>query len=440
MVKSSVLLKEERASKIQAQKELLDARKASGADFNDEQRAQFNTLQKDIEALDAQIEQREMEEKAEQRAAAAAAPVVHSVQGKVPESTVKDLRSYSMLKAVRSQMGGKLDGIEAEMHQEAVKEARDAGTQISGVGVPNVAAGVLFAPEKRAAMTTDSDAAGGYLVPEDPHELVTALREGMVTAAAGAQMWGGLTGNVPVDGLTGVSVTWPGEDANASESNPTASQKVLKPNRVTGYSTFSKQLLMQTSGSVDRALRADYAAALQEAWDAVAINGGGSNEPTGILATSGIGDVEGGTNGLAPAFSHMLELEETVGNAKGLRPGAQLAVVSNHKVRRVLKGTKIDAGSGFMVWQNNEVNGYTAYASNAVPSDLDKGTATGVCSAIVFGNFRDLVLAQWGGVDLLVDPYSAGIAGNVRLIAALYVDVAVLRAASFAAMKDALTA
>jgi hypothetical protein len=74
-----------------------------------------------------------------------------------------------------------------------------------------------------------------------------------------------------------------------------------------------------------------------------------------------------------------------------------------------------------------------------VPSNLTKGAATEVCSAIIFGNFNDLLIGQWGGFDILVDPYTQGIGGQTRLIAAMHVDVGVKRAASFAAMLDALT-
>jgi hypothetical protein len=88
------------------------------------------------------------------------------------------------------------------------------------------------------------------------------------------------------------------------------------------------------------------------------------------------------------------------------------------------------------------VNGYPFHVTNQVSSTLTKGSGTGVgvCSAIFFGNWADLIIGMWGGLDILVDPYTGGTAGTVRVIALQDVDVAVRHAESFAAMLDALTA
>jgi len=75
-----------------------------------------------------------------------------------------------------------------------------------------------------------------------------------------------------------------------------------------------------------------------------------------------------------------------------------------------------------------------------VPSNLTKGTNSGVCSAIIFGNFSDLVIGMWGGLDLMVDPYTGSSAGTVRVVALQDVDVALRNTVSFATMVDALTA
>jgi hypothetical protein len=62
-----------------------------------------------------------------------------------------------------------------------------------------------------------------------------------------------------------------------------------------------------------------------------------------------------------------------------------------------------------------------------------------VCSAIIFGNFADLIIGMWGGLDLMVDPYTGSTAGTVRVVTLQDVDIAVRRAESFSAMVDALT-
>jgi hypothetical protein len=74
-----------------------------------------------------------------------------------------------------------------------------------------------------------------------------------------------------------------------------------------------------------------------------------------------------------------------------------------------------------------------------VPSNLTKGTSAGVCSAIILGNWSDLIIGQWGGLDILVDPYTGATAGTHRVVALQDVDIAVRRVASFVAIMDALT-
>lgn len=150
----------------------------------------------------------------------------------------------------------------------------------------------------------------------------------------------------------------------------------------------------------------------------------------------------GGTDGAAPTWANMvaLETEVAVDNADVGR----LAYMSNAKVRGKLKGTPRTATYGdIMIWEPTAgatpVNGYPFHVSNQVSSTLTKGSSSGVCSAIFFGNWADLVYGLWGGLDILVDPYTGGTAGTVRVIALQDVDVAVRNPQSFAAMLDALT-
>jgi hypothetical protein len=158
-----------------------------------------------------------------------------------------------------------------------------------------------------------------------------------------------------------------------------------------------------------------------------------------VVATSGIGAVVGGDNGAAPTWAHMvaLETEVAVDNAD---VGA-LSYITNPKVRGKLKVTEKASNTAQFVWGDGAfpVNGYPVSVSSQVSSALDKGTSTGVCSAIVFGNWNDLLMGMWGTLDLLVDPYSLGTTGARRVIALQDVDIAVRHPQSFAAMLDALT-
>ena len=94
------------------------------------------------------------------------------------------------------------------------------------------------------------------------------------------------------------------------------------------------------------------------------------------------------------------------------------------------------------LWDQRDsgLNGYNAEVSTNVPSDLDKGTSTGVCHAMIFGNWEDLLIGQWGGLDLVVDPYTKAKNAQIELVVNSWWDIAVRHPESFAAMQDALIA
>ena len=190
---------------------------------------------------------------------------------------------------------------------------------------------------------------------------------------------------------------------------------------------------------VEKFVQNDLLMAVMLAVDLAAINGPGSGgAPTGILNTSGIGTVSGGTNGAAPTWANIVGLEKEV--AVDNADVGKLAYLTNPKVRGKLKTTETASGSGQFVWPVNgsELNGYTAGVSTQVPSNLTKGTGTDL-SAILFGNFTDLLIGQWGGLDIIVDPYTRANEGQIKIVTNSFWDVLLRHPESFAAMVDAIT-
>ena len=286
--------------------------------------------------------------------------------------------------------------------------------------------------------------AGGNLVATNllSASFIDLLRNAMVIDGLGTQMLTGLVGNIAIPGQSGAATAYWVTEGNApTESQQTIRQVAMSPKTVGAYTDISRKLILQESIGVEAFVQRDLATVLGLAIQSVAIQGGGTNEPVGILATAGIGDVAGGTNGAAPNWANIVELETDVSVANA--DVGTLAYLTNARVRGRLKTTYEDGpGSGVRVWQNGDtpLNGYRAAVTNAVPSNLTKGTASGICSAIIFGNFADLMIGIWGGLDLTVDPYSNSTSGTVRVVALQDVDVAVRNAVSFSAMRDALTA
>lgn len=290
-------------------------------------------------------------------------------------------------------------------------------------------------------LSVGTTTAGGHLVATDllAASFIDLLRNRMVLAGLGATVLDGLTGNVAIPSQTaGASTYWVAEAAAVTESQAAFGQVTLTPKTVGMFTDYSRKTLLQTTPAIEALIRADLANGLAVEIDRVGLAGSGSGaEPTGVINTGGIGAVAGGTNGAAPTYANMVALEEAVGIANA--DMGNLAYVTNAKMRAQLKLTQVFASTnGTPVWQGMEVNGYNAIATNGMPSTLTKGSASGVCSAIAFGNWADAMFGFWSGLDLILDPYALATAGGRRIVALQDVDFKVRRAASFAAMLDAL--
>jgi HK97 family phage major capsid protein len=351
----------------------------------------------------------------------------------------KEARSFSFMRAINAlaNPGDRKAQAEAAFERECSDAfAGKNGRSAQGFFVP------VEVQRRDLEVSTANSSTGGKLVATDLVSFIDALRNKMVVTSLGAQMLSGLVGSIAIPRQTaGATAYWVAESGAPTESQQTIDQVTMNPKTVGAFTDISRKLMLQSSIDVEAFVRNDLATVLALAIDLAAINGSGSNnQPTGILATSGIGSVAGGTNGAAPTLANMIDLETAVSVANA--DVGSLAYLTNAKVRGKLKQTFKNATYGDVpVWgDGNMVNGYNAAVSNQVPSNLTKGTASGVCSAVLFGNFADLIIGQWGALDLMVDPYTNSTSGTVRVVALQDVDVAVRHAESFAAMKDALTA
>lgn len=298
-------------------------------------------------------------------------------------------------------------------------------------------------------LVAGTSTAGGNFVATEllGSSFIELLRNAMVLDKLGITWLRDLNGNVAIPSQTGAATAyWVAESGAPTESQQTVGQVLLSPKTVGAFTDYSRRLLLQSSLDVEAFVRADLAAIIGLALQAAAINGSGSsNEPTGLLNISGIGSVAGGTNGLAPTYAHMVALETAVANANA--DIGNMAYLTNSKVRGKLRTTEQFTGTnGQPVWTSmagqrgvGEVIGYEAHVSNSVPSNLTKGTANGVCSAIAYGNWADMLIGLWGGLDIMLDPYAGATSGTKRVVALQDCDINVRQVGSFAAMKDALT-
>jgi HK97 family phage major capsid protein len=285
--------------------------------------------------------------------------------------------------------------------------------------------------------------AGGNLVATELQgsSFIDILVNAMKVMSMGTTILTDLQGNIAIPRATaGSTGYWVAENGGSTESQQAFDQVSLTPKTCGAFVDYSRRLLLQSSIAVEAFVRMDIARTLALLIDLAAINGSGaSNQPRGILNTVGIGSVAGGTNGLAPTWDNVVDLESAVANTNALT--GSLGYLTNTRVRGRLKRTQMFASTnGMPIWGlDGTLNGYRSEVSNQVPNTLTKGTSSGVCSAILFGNWADLLIGMWGGLDMMVDPYTGAVAGTKRVVALQDVDVTVRYVSSFAAMADALT-
>lgn len=369
-----------------------------------------------------------------ERVKAAPLPRSHSQIG----LSDQEARGFSFLRAINA-----LANPTDRKAQEAAAFERECSEAV-GQRLGREARGLYVPAEvQQRDLTVGTGTAGGHTVATNllAANFIDLLRNKMQVMQMGAQLLTGLNGNIAIPRQTGgATAYWVAESGAPTESAAAFDQVPMSPKTVGAFSDISRKLLLQSSLDIEGFVRNDLATVLALAIDLAAINGSGlSNQPTGILATSGIGDVAGGTNGLAPALSHLVELETDVAVANA--DVGTLGYLTNAKVRGKLKQTFTNATYGETpLWSGDAINGYRAAVSNQVPSNLTKGTSSGVCSAIIFGNWADLIIGNWGTLDLMVDPYTGSTSGTVRVVALQDIDIAVRHAVSFSAMLDALTA
>ncbi len=334
-----------------------------------------------------------------------------------------EVKQYSLVKALREQADFKdISGLE--------REASDATAKI--VGKP---AKGFFIPHdmmKAGRALSASDATkGGYTVGTDVlgGDMIEMLRNKALVSQMGARTMSGLIGNVLIPRITGGGAAyWLSETGSVSQTDQTFGQLGLTPKRLVGNTAYSKELLAQSSIDVEAFVRGDLMQVLALAKDLGAINGLGANgQPVGIMNTTGIKTV---TFGAAPTFAKAVDFETQIAGANA--DVEAMAYLTTPAVRGAWKTTVKTANQAIFLWEKGvergvgDVNGYPAYATNQVPSDR-----------VVFGNWRDLIIAEWAGLDVVVDPFTLKKTGQIEITITLLCDIGVRHAESFCVSTDA---
>lgn len=371
--------KEQLRDKLNA---MLDVAEKEQRKLTEDETAEFEALNTEIRNLENQINDIKKETK-----------------------EVRKMGKFSLLKAINDIANNRqLDERALEVVNQGVAEMRKAGQNYSGQ--------IQLPLEERATVQATVEGAGQETVAEDLLNILEPLRAKLVLAQAGASYMSGLVGNISIPAYSGSQVTWEGEVADAKDGAGTFTEVKLEPKRLTAYIDLSKQFLIQDSVSAEEMLKRDIVNAIANKLEATILGAeaGSATMPAGML--NGV-SAEAEAIDYAGIVAMETELEEA--NVRG-----DIKFIVSPSAKAALKTTKLDAGSGKFAMEGNEVNGYPVLCTSAVAG---KG--------VIYGNFNDLVIGQWGGIDLTVDPYTQAANGKVRLVINAYFDAKPRRAESF---------
>lgn len=318
-------------------------------------------------------------------------------------NTMKEQR-FSLLKAIRNVAENKQqDKVTAAVCNEGMKEMRAAGLNTVGqIYIPTM--------ETRAAVSVASE--GVDVVATDLYDIIEPLRAKNVLVQAGAKFYTGLTNNAQIPVMTGSNVGWAGETAAATDGNVLFNNVTLTPKRLTAYVDISKMLLAQDSIGVENAIRQDLINAINSKLESTILGKGAKS------ATTPAGIFNGKTPTKVTDFEGLVGLEAKVEEANVLGGVSYIASPSARaSFRNMMKGSR---GTAQLAYTDGTLDGTPVYSTSNVEA-----------KTFVVGDFSNLAIGSWGGLDIVVDNYTQAVNGMIRLVVNAYFDAVQIRPEAF---------
>ena len=313
-------------------------------------------------------------------------------------------------------------------HELSVSEQLTTQSDITprGVMVPGEAIfqrAFVYATESGNAVSTQHLASA----------FVEGLRSKLVSGELGVRILDGLRGNVQIPKLaTDVSTSWIAGDGGdtITDSEPALTKIEMSPKFVGGRTIISRRMLVQSDPAAEQIVRESMGAMLAKAVDNAILNGTGeNNQPTGVLTAANTNS-DTYSNGGSPSFGQIVDMEGAI-QADDAGGSGGLVYLMHPGMAATLKQTDIGTDTGEMIWRSTQpgvgmVNGYRAMTTTLVPA----GT-------IILGDWRQVLLGVWSGVDVIVDEVTRSSYLDVIITGYLSLDVAVRHPEAFCILSEA---
>jgi HK97 family phage prohead protease len=355
-----------------------------------------------------------------------------AVQGKLSKSEARDLAKFNLIKAINEARSGKLTGVEAEINQEGLNEKRMLGVEARDMHAINLPE--MFTKRTQSVTGGTAGNLGGDLVFTDPARYIDFLYPNtpLLQQVSVAE---NLVGNVSFPRQTAAyDLNWKTETGADTAQDITFDNVTMSPKRAVITASMSNQLLRQEySRGIEQRIINQLNLSFNKGMESVILNGTGTNnQPTGVYTALAAQALTIG----AIDYADLIAFESALANADALE--GNLAYVTHPAVLAKLKQTKLDAGSGRFLVEGmlnpvQTANGYNILSTTLSPVDY---TATPDEYGMIFGNWSDVQVGFWGGATLMVDPYTNMKSSIVEIYLERFMDVAILRNASFALATD----
>lgn len=387
-------------------KEIINTCKVEIREMTEDEEKEFNDNKEEIKSLNEQlkelqarlaeyesepIEDEETEEK-------------NNTNSNNRNKTINSMNTeFRLVKAINDIANNRsLDNVASAVINKGTEEMRKSGLSYGGqIQLPT--------SELRATITVESE--GEDVVATELYNILEPLRAKNVLVQAGAKFLTNLVGDVQVPIMGASNVTWEGEVADAKDGAGTFSNVKLQPKRLTAYIDISKQFLAQDSLSAEALIRQDLINAINSKLEATILGAeSGDNQPTGILnnvTASTIADFKG-----------LCDLEAAIEDANVI---GECKYVMSNKAKAAFRNMAKSTKSTQLVMEGGQIDG---------TSVLNTSNVAG--TNVIYGDWSNLAIGQWGGIDLTVDPYTKAASGQVRLVVNAYFDAKVLRPEAFA--------
>lgn len=306
-----------------------------------------------------------------------------------------------------------------DMYNIGSKEIRSAGQSTTGE--------IILPSEIRADLLAGAAGSGQEIVSEQKMSIIPPLTDRLVLVQAGAKFLPGLKGNVSIPSYAGTTVQWKSEVASAEDGAGATGEVLLAPKRLTAYLDISKLFLNQDGVGAENMLMENIALAVALKLQATILGTGTvhADYPSGIgYKLNALNDT--GVASIVPTWAKMVDMETRVDTGNAL--AGNLAYITNSAGRGLLKSTPKGTNSDdIMLMSGNEMNGYPVLVTNSAPSNAG---AADDGNLIAFANWADLIIGQWAGYDITVDPYTLAKDAKIRLVINAWFDAKGLRGAT----------